>query len=329
MLRQFRQYRFLVMSSFASLITLFSFLGLSSAQPTYATLQATEAATAPAVQGDPVRGQYLVQVAGCAGCHGSPKLATDKGVPLAGGNVFRGPLGSFTARNLTTLQDWTFKEFDQALRQGIEPYTQKVLAPIMPYGVFRNLSDSDVASIGEYLKSLTPVVNDNMAPSKPNDGYKALKPLPAVSIPDLKIDDSAAYGAYLVNAVATCGSCHNPHDKTGAVIKGDELTGGTRSFGPPEQPRVAPSIIGAALTAHGFSEENFAAMMHLGIRPQGVALAGSMPWRRFSHMTDSDLAAMWNYLQTLTIASPLPVQTAPPATQAATSAATTVATQAP
>lgn len=326
-----RQYRFLLISSIVSLSALLIFLGLAATQPVSASMQPTAVATQPTPpDGDAARGKYLVQIAGCGGCHGAFKLASDKGVPLAGGNEFKTPLGTFYAPNLTVLQDWDFDSFDKAIRQGVDVYSGRVLAPVMPYRMFHGLSDFDVASIGAYLRSLTEVKND-IGTSKPEAGLNALKPLPAQSIPAPKINDSADYGRYLIDNLAGCGGCHNPRDASGAVVAGREFSGGTRNLGSADNPIYAPSIEGAALIANGYTKENFAATLRLGIRPRGAPLAPQMPWRRFSGMTDNDLNALWNYLQTKKMDNPWPIQTAAPTaarTQAAT-VSTTAATAAP
>ena len=315
--------RFFLLSSLLCLVLFLITLGLLNTKPTVAYAFAdTPAATATEPVGDPARGKFLVQLANCALCHSSPKLvAADKTVPLAGGNEFKlGQIGTFYALNLTQLQGWGFAEFDEALRQGIEPYTGRVLAPIMPYHTFHTLSDTDVASIGDYLMSLTPV--DNTIP-QPQLGpaFAALKPLPAQSIPAVPSDTSVANGAYLAETVINCAQCHSPHDSSGAVIKGRDLSGGTRNFGSTAAPFFAPAILGPVLTAEGYTVDNFVAVFRTGVRPRGVPLAPQMPWRRFGIMPTSDLTAIWNYLQTKKMDSPWPVQTALP-TRAATPPAT-------
>lgn len=323
----FHKYRFILLSCVVGLVALILFVGLSGPQPTSA-LQATAAATRAEPVGDVARGQYLVRIAGCGGCHGTPKLAVNNVAPLAGGNEFNlGPLGTFYALNLTGLQDWTFNEFDQSLRQGIDPYTGRVLAPAMPYMVYQNMSDSDVASIGAYLKSLTPV-NNEIPTTKLGSAHASLKPLPAKSVPDVKKDDSAETGRYYVEAIANCGRCHSPRNASGAVVQGRAYAGGTTNLGTQDNPRFAPPINGAVLAAAGFNRENFIGMMRTGIKPRGVPLR--MPWPNYAHMTDSDLGAVWNFLQTQRVESPWPVPTAPPPpTQAATRAASGSATAAP
>ncbi|MCC7447832.1 MAG: hypothetical protein IT324_10460 [Anaerolineae bacterium] len=308
-----RQYRLLLFSLAIGLIG-----GLMGV-----TLVNVPLSLAQAPTGDVARGKYLVEIGACADCHGAPKLAVGKDLPLAGGNEFPlGPLGTYYATNLTTLQDWTYQDFDKALRQGIEPKTGRVLAPIMPYLAYHGMSDSDVASVGAYLKSLKPVRN-NIPDAKPGPAAaQALQPLPAVSVPTLKIDDSADYGRYLVENVSACGDCHSPRDPSGQFIKGKELAGGGINLSSPDAPVFAPPILGSVLNAQGFTKETFVIAIRSGVYPWGAQLSPLMPWRHYSNMTESDATAIWNFLQTKKLDAPWPVPAA------GTAAATAQATQA-
>src|SRR5579859_1644793 len=220
-----RSNRFLLVSSavFVSLL----FAAVASAGTINAEMQATAVATsvstsaaasnAPA--GDLARGKYLVTtVAACGGCHGNPKLP---GGPLTGGMEFNlGPLGTFYAPNLTILQKWTYDDFDKAIRQGVDPDGNRTFAPVMPYMAFHGMSDSDLASVVVYIQSLPPVQND-VPESKPGPiAGLALHPLPRQSVTVPTIDDSATYGAYLVDHISDCGGCHSPRDRTQNILKG-------------------------------------------------------------------------------------------------------------
>ena len=327
-----RQYRFMFFSAIVGLVTLLAFLAVTNVTPGIAQTAGTPAATTSAAEGDPARGKYLVQIAGCDMCHGAPSLAVNGVVPLAGGREFKlGQLGTFYSFNLTTLQNWSTTDFDRAIRQGLQPRANRVLAPFMPYAIYHFMSDSDVASIGAYLRSLTPVKND-IPPAQIGPGLANLKPLPAASIPSPKADDSADTGRYLVEAVANCGLCHTSRD-SGGVIKGREYSGGRRNYGTQDTPIYPPAILGSVLSAEGYSPENFAATLRLGIRPRGAPLNPAMPWHRYMNMTDTDLAAVWNFLQTRKLDSPWPVQTPPPpptaaATQQSSAAGTPASTAA-
>jgi mono/diheme cytochrome c family protein len=257
--------------------------------------------------GDAKRGEYLIQVAGCGGCHGAFRLAQDGKVPLAGGNEFKaGQLGTYYAPNLTVgVKQMPLDIFEKAVRRGIAPFTERVMA-VMPK--FSRLSDSDVASLHAYLSSLPDVKND-VPDAQPGPGASNLKAGPEASVPDAKTDDSAEAGQYWVEAVARCGGCHSPG------VQGRDLAGGVRNLGSEEAPIYAPPILGTVLTAAGYSPETFAQAMRTGKHPWGSPMRGQMPWRRFANMTDTDLLAIWNFLQTKKLDSPWPIAT-PEATPA-------------
>jgi hypothetical protein len=116
-------------------------------------------------------GSYLVNAAGgCNDCHTHPSFAPGgdpfQGQPiminsdqyLAGGRQF----GPITAPNITPNADGmpaglTFQEFKNVLRTGRD---EGRILQVMPWPVFRNLSDLDLRAIYEYLRAI---------PSKPNN----------------------------------------------------------------------------------------------------------------------------------------------------------------
>lgn len=277
-----------------------------------ATAASTSAAASSAPAGDIARGKYLVTIAaGCGGCHSNPKLP---GAPLAGGMEFDlGPLGTFYAPNLTILQKWTYDDFDKAIRQGSDPDSPRTFVPVMPYMAFHGMSDSDLASIVAYLQSLPPVQND-VPDAKPGPiAAFAFHALPKQSVPAPTIDDSAGYGAYLVQNIADCGGCHSPRDRTFNILKGKDLMGGGVNLGTPNDPIFASPIVGNVLTAEGYTKEGFINALRTGVRPWGALLPNAMPWRTFGRMTDNDLTAIWNYLQTTKVTGPWPTNGIVPA----------------
>jgi mono/diheme cytochrome c family protein len=119
---------------------------------------------------DPVkRGAHLVDIAGCADCH-SPQ---DRGQPIAGmefggGQIFEGPWGKVATANLTP-EASGIPYYDEALFiQTIRTGTVKarVLNQIMPWFVYRDMTDDDLKAIFAYLKTLAPVkhIVDNTEP---------------------------------------------------------------------------------------------------------------------------------------------------------------------
>lgn len=112
-------------------------------------------------------------------------------------------------------------------------------------------------------------------------------------------DTTAAYGKYLAKLVANCRGCHSNRElKTGAYI-GEYYAGGFAlpSAAQPGTIFVTPNITPDPETGHiyGWSQERFIERFRAGrIMPRS-----EMPWEAFAQMTDKDLKAIYNYLQTL------------------------------
>jgi hypothetical protein len=142
------------------------------------------------------RGEYLVSVIGCGDCH-TPKIMTPQGpapdmerflsgynaeIPLGAydtaiANSGRwvlmagdltaaaGPWGVSFASNLTPdgtgLGNWSYDAFRRAMREGKYKGLEnsRPLLPPMPWFNFKNMTDDDLESIYEYLKTIKPVKN--------------------------------------------------------------------------------------------------------------------------------------------------------------------------
>ncbi len=119
---------------------------------------------------DPVkRGAFLVNLAVCADCH----TPADKGQPLAGmefagGTDFEGPWGRVATANITPdpsgISYYDEALFIQTMRTGY--VKARELKQIMPWAVYRNMTDEDLKAIFAYLKTLKPVKHrvDNAEP---------------------------------------------------------------------------------------------------------------------------------------------------------------------
>ena len=118
---------------------------------------------APPATGNKVRyGEYLANIAHCMECH---TQHGEKGELLrdrlgAGGLVIEGPWGKSVSRNLTPhesgLKSWTDAQIAKAVREGVDrngnPYR-----PPMAFEFYKNISDTDMAALIAYLRSLKPV----------------------------------------------------------------------------------------------------------------------------------------------------------------------------
>src|SRR5262249_18491442 len=123
------------------------------------------------------RGEYLVGLGGCNDCHtpgyflGKPDMSrflggSDVGFEIPG-------LGAFIGRNITPDKEtgiggWTADEIRTALQHGVRP-DGRMLAPIMPYHAFANLTDDDAKAIVAFLQSLKPVSNAVPGPFGPGE----------------------------------------------------------------------------------------------------------------------------------------------------------------
>jgi mono/diheme cytochrome c family protein len=131
------------------------------------------------------RGEYLVRIMDCTGCHtpgallGQPEM--DKA--LSGGNVgFQIPgLGVFYPPNLTShatgAGSWTEEQIIAAVTEGKRPDGRQ-LVPIMPYHAYAALTAEDAHALARYLKSTAPIDNKVPGPIGPNEK----PPLPYMTV---------------------------------------------------------------------------------------------------------------------------------------------------
>lgn len=93
-------------------------------------------------------GKYLVDVAGCDGCHGPD---------LAGGSSGNAPPGSPPPLNLTPggeMGGWTDAHFVSTMRTGINPGGYELDSEFMPWEVFGKMTDDELGAVFRYLQSL-------------------------------------------------------------------------------------------------------------------------------------------------------------------------------
>jgi mono/diheme cytochrome c family protein len=123
------------------------------------------------------RGKYLVTLGGCTDCHtpghllGKPDMTHFLGGSDVGFAIPR--LGVFVGRNLTPDQEtglgsWTREQIVNALTTGVRP-DGRVLAPVMPYAAYAQMTRADALAIAAYLQSLPPVKREVPGPFGPSD----------------------------------------------------------------------------------------------------------------------------------------------------------------
>ena len=250
----------------------------------------TVAVTVPTNAAAVARGERLAHtISECIGCH------TDN----LGGQVFvdEAPIGYLPAPNLTSGAggigaNLTDADWERAIRHGVGHDGRTLV--VMPSNWYTNLSDEDVGALIAYLKQLPPVDNELGARRIAFPGTILLGVLGYNTLPVATIDHAnagmskppeeptAAFGEYLVH-IAACGECH-----------GANFAGNTDPNGPPMGPNITP---GGEL--QGWTEADFFTAIREGQTPTGRELSPEMPWRAYRHMTDTELSAIWAYLQSL------------------------------
>jgi mono/diheme cytochrome c family protein len=244
------------------------------------------------------RGRHLAEaVTACQACHGED---------LAGDVLFEEPgIAAVYASNLTSGRGgvgtaYSDADYVRAIRHGVNLEGRGLL--IMHADLFHNLSLEDLAALIAYVKSVSPVDNEVPKTSVAPLGRVMLAlglfdSETAPLIPAEVIDHdapfaeapareaTAEYGQYLTS-ITLCSLCH------GAGLRG----GPSIDAGSPPGPDI---VVYAA--PGGWSEEQFIGAMRTGVTPYGKALDPEfMPWDPiFMKMTDDELGAIWQYLQSL------------------------------
>jgi len=117
--------------------------------------------TAPVVGPPPddrlALGRYLVNLADCAGCHTSWYSPRNPGL-LAGGNLIERSTRSAYSTNITRHESGTGYSTDTFIRV-MRTGKGGSLSPVMPWAVFKGLSDGDLAAIHEALGTVQPVAH--------------------------------------------------------------------------------------------------------------------------------------------------------------------------
>jgi len=257
-------------------------------------------------------GRYLVYgPAHCAHCH-SPidqVAALERGeeVDMTGGFAFALPIGTIYSPNITPdketgIGNLSDGQIYRMLRHNIR-HDGQMCIDFMP---FCNMSDYDIKSVIAYIKS-RPAVKSQRYESEYNFLGKTVRTLvlkpsePTGQLTEyIKRDSSVAYGQYLCESVANCRGCHTERDLKSGEYIGEPYAGGFK-FGPDAStggwtfvtPNITPDKDNGIITY--WDEQQFIDRMRNG----RVHQYSPMPWGPFSRLSDSDLKAIYRYLQTV------------------------------
>lgn len=256
------------------------------------------------------KGEYLARAGDCVACH-----TAHGGQPFAGGRGIESPIGTIYATNIssdkeTGIGGWSYGEFERAVRRGIG-HDGSALYPAMPFPSYARTSDEDTQALYAYfMNGVAPVKQANKAHDIPWPlsirwplaYWRTLfAPTPEKAAVSLKVstegsEAQVARGAYLVQGLGHCGSCHTPRaltmqekgldEKDRDYLTGSELNGWT-----------VPALRGMP----HWSREEIVDYLGTG-RNAKASVGGEMTdvvANSTSHMTDEDLSAIAVYLKSL------------------------------
>ena len=270
------------------------------------------------------RGRYLAEhVVLCNDCHSMrdwslyggpavPALSADRacltqrskniGVRVEDDNV----PGVLCVRNLTPDQEtgignWTDGEVIRATREGIDR-TGHALYPIMPYSVYRAISDEDSAALVAYLRQLPPIKAKWMGKGIefPMGLLTQFWPEPinwSVRMPDKT--EPVRYGGYLA-AIGRCDYCHSVRRTYGRELAPETRYAGGVIFEIGGRQIVSPNLTPHESGLKNMSREDFIAKFKSYGEPLQVPIERNTPmdWSAYSGMTEKDLGAIYDFLRT-------------------------------
>lgn len=248
------------------------------------------------------RGRYLAVLGDCVGCHTAPG-----GKPFAGGAALETPFGALIGPNITPdvatgVGAWSEEDFRRAMHEGIGRDGAR-LYPAMPYPAYTKVTRDDVSAIWAYLRSLDPVRNE-VQPNQLRFPFNVRRPAtstwdlinfqPGVFQPNPAKSVVWNRGAYLVEGLGHCGTCHTPKNITGGDRGNEALQGALL------QDWYAPDLTEDPRTGIGsWSIEEIVRYLKTGANSYDIA-SGPMAEavsNSTSKMTDADLLAIATYLK--------------------------------
>ncbi|MFM0695736.1 cytochrome c [Paraburkholderia graminis] len=275
-------------------------------------MQASAAAAATSSAFDPAlvqRGAYLAKAGDCAACHTAPK-----GKPFAGGLPMNTPMGQIYTTNITPdsqtgIGGYTEQDFARAMREGVAKDGHN-LYPAMPYPSYAKVNDDDMKALYAYFMSgVAPVQQANREAdiAWPLNMRWPLKLWNMVflekGVYQNKPGKDVAWnrGAYLIQGLGHCGSCHTPRgiafqekalDESGSAFLTGSLLDGW----------FATNLTGEHNVGLGrWNDQDLQAFLKTGANRHATAF-GSMTSvinNSTQALNDTDIAAMTTYLKSL------------------------------
>lgn len=258
------------------------------------------------------RGAYLARLGDCIACH-----TAKGGTPFAGGLAIGSPIGTIYSTNITPDKEhgiggWSYEDFARLMRTG-QTKSGYTVYPAMPYPSYSRITDDDMKALYAYFQhGVSPDGQKNrengitwpLSVRWPLRLWRmAFAPNTAPFVAAPNTDAEVSRGAYLVEGLGHCGSCHTPRAITmqeKALTSSDGaiyLSGGGAIDG-----WIAPSLRnewGGGLAQ--WSEAEIIQFLKTG-RTNNTASFGAMNdvvVDSTQYFSDSDLSAVAKYLKSL------------------------------
>ncbi|MEN4888324.1 c-type cytochrome [Erwinia billingiae] len=248
------------------------------------------------------QGEYISRLGDCSACHSIP------GKPaFSGGLAIESNLGTIYSTNITPDKDhgignYSEQQFSDAVRKGVLP-DGKRLYPAMPYPDYAKINDRDMHALYTYFmqgvkpSADVPPETDLSFPFSQRWGMRFWNWAFVSDKPFQPIGGATAEvnrGAYLVESLGHCGSCHTPRGlgmNEKALDSGDDqfLAGGNLNGW------EVPSLRGLP----HWTEQETVDYLATG-RNDKAAVGGEMTSvveHSTSYMSDADLKAIAAYLK--------------------------------
>jgi mono/diheme cytochrome c family protein len=247
------------------------------------------------------KGRYLTTLGDCAACHTLP------GKPaFSGGVVLDTPFGKLLGANITPdlvsgIGRWSFDDFQNAMSKG-HGLDGKRLYGAMPFTAYTKVTVRDNQAIWAYLQTLDAASNPvetNQLPFPFNVrtsliGWNLINFEQGEFKADPKKSEQWNRGAYLVEGLGHCGTCHTPKNLIGGDKNDQFLTGGNL------QGWVAPNITADSHSGIGsWTEEDIIKYLKTGANRFDIA-SGPMAEEvehSSQHWKDDDLMAVAVFLK--------------------------------
>jgi len=172
------------------------------------------------------RGRALAGIGDCEVCHTGLS-----GIPYAGGLALPTPFGTIYTTNITPdpemgIGGWSEEAFRRAMQHGVDR-TGNYLYPAFPYDRFTKTTDEDIAAIYAFIMSEIEPSDIETPENELGFPFNIRLSLAGWNLlflkserwePDPNENEEWNRGAYLVEGLAHCGSCHSPRNFMGAEI---------------------------------------------------------------------------------------------------------------